>query len=201
MIRRIYTVALIVSFLVLTGCAGILQSDLPADRTYWLEPLLVPSIDNGNDSRPALSIVVKAAPGLDTDRLLILGSGSQLQYYSAARWPDNVPEVLESLLRQSLESTGKFSRVYGSHAVRSSDWQVELVVTKFFTVASSQSRILMALSGYINCSKSNYSILLSEETPIEDNRLSLIVSAYQKSINRVSSDLIHQLAERCGPKT
>ena len=145
------------------ACAGILDSDQPAERTYWLKPLIAASANADSDSLPSLVVTVRAAPGLDTDRLLILESGARLNQYAAARWPDSVPEVVESLLRRTLESSGEYARVSGSKGVRSADWQLELEVREFHTVAASSagaSKVRMALSGNAENRHEDYQQLL-----------------------------------------
>ena len=123
----------------IAACAGTLDSEQPAERTYWLNPLIAQGANTARDSLPSLVIAVGSAPGLDTDRMLILQSGARLNHYQAARWPDNVPEVVESLLRRTLESTGDFARVSGGKDARSADWQLELEVREFYTVAASSA--------------------------------------------------------------
>ena len=180
------------------ACAGMLDSKQPAERTYWLEPLIVQSADTDGAGRPSLAVAVKAAPGLDTDRLLILESGARLNHYAGARWPDNTPEVLESLLRRTLESTGEYARVSGSQESRSSQWQLDLELREFYTVTSSAGGdVRMALSGYVTCPDTDHGISLQSTVDVSEERLSLIVAAYQRALHEVTGDLIHQLAERC----
>jgi ABC-type uncharacterized transport system auxiliary subunit len=180
------------------ACAGLLDSKQPAERTYWLEPLIVQSADTDGAGRPSLAVTVKAAPGLDTDRLLILESGARLNHYAGAHWPDNTPEVLESLLRRTLESTGEYARVSGSQDSHSSEWQLDLEVREFYTVASSAGGdVRIALSGYVTCRDTDHSISLQSTVDVSDQRLSLIVAAYQRALHEVTSDLIQQLPERC----
>jgi len=179
------------------GCSGLLDSDRPADRVYWLEPLIVQESIVVDGARPGLAVSVSAAPGLDTDRLLILGPGARLNYYAAARWPDNNPEVLESLLRTTLESTGRYSRVTAGPTARSTDWELELEVRELYTLANASESVRMVLSGYVSCPESEHAIAMQATVGINDNRLSEIVAAYQRALHEVSRQLVTQLAEAC----
>jgi ABC-type uncharacterized transport system auxiliary subunit len=182
----------------MVACAGILDSKQPAERTYWLEPLIVQGATTDGAARPSIVVTVKAAPGLDTDRLLILESGARLNHYAGARWPDNTPEVLESLLRRALESTGEYARVSGSQDSRSSEWQLDLELHEFYTVASSSGGdVRMVLNGYVTCRDMDHTISLQSTVDVSEERLSLIVAAYQRALHEVTSDLLHQLPERC----
>ena len=180
----------------IAACSGMLNSNQPAERVYWLEPFIVQQAVVTDGPHPSLAVSVSAAPGLDTDRLLILEPGARLNHYAAARWPDNIPEVLESLLRTTLESTGQFSRLTRGPTSRSTDWALELEVRELYTLANAR-RVHMVLSGYVSCGASDYAIAMQATAGIDDNRLSEIVAAYQHALNEVSRQLVAQLAEAC----
>ncbi len=201
MLRQIYLTSFRALFLVLplgiAACSGLLNSNQPAERIYWLEPLVVQQAVVADGSPPSLSVSVSAAPGLDTDRLLILGPGARLNHYAAARWPDNIPEVLESLLRTTVESTGRYSRVMAGPTSRSTDWALELEVRELYTLANVSENVRMMLSGYVSCGASDHEIAIQATVGIDDNRLSQIVAAYQHALHEVSRQLVTQLAEAC----
>ena len=181
----------------LAACSGLLNSDQPAERVYWLEALVVQQAVVADDSLPSLAVSVSAVPGLDTDRLLILGPGARLNHYAAARWPDNIPEVLESLLRTTVESTGRYSRVTAGSTSRSTDWALELEVRELYTRADASENVRMMLSGYVSCGASDHAIAIQATVRIDDDRLNQIVAAYQQALQEVSRQLVTQLAEAC----
>ena len=182
------------------ACSGLLDSNEPAERVYWLEPLVVQQAVVANVSRPSLAVSVSAAPGLGTDRLLLLGPGAELNHYAAARWPDNISDVLESLLRTTLESTGRYSRVIRGSVSKSTNQELELEIREFYTLASESENVhmaRMALRGYVSCRASDYVIALEAAVDIQENRLSQIVAAYQHALHEVSRQLVAQLADTC----
>ncbi len=195
-LRPTFLAGVVVLSFGIAACSGILNSKQPAERVYWLEPLIVQQAVVADRSLPSLAVSVSAAPGLDTDRLLILEPGSRLNHYAAARWPDNIPEVLESVLRTTLESTGRFSRLTRGPTSRSMDWALELEVRELYTLAN-ERRVRMVLSGYVSCGASDYAIAMQATAGIGDNRLSEIVAAYQHALNEVSRQLVAQLADAC----
>ena len=195
-IRLTFLAGVVILSCSIAACSGMLNSNQPAERVYWLEPFIVQQAVVTDSSRPSLAVSVSAAPGLDTDRLLILEPGARLNHYAAARWPDNIPEVLESLLRTTLESTGRFSRLARGPASRSMDWALELEVRELYTLANAR-RVHMVLSGYVSCGMSDYAIAMQATAGIDDDRLSEIVAAYQHALNEVSRQLVAQLAEAC----
>ncbi len=201
MLRPIYLLGFRALFLALpfgiAACSGLLNSDQPAERVYWLEALVVQQAVVADASLPSLAVSVAAVPGLDTDRLLILGPGARLNHYAAARWPDNIPEVLESLLRTTVESTGRYSRVTAGSTSRSTNWALELEVRELYTLANVSENVRMVLSGYVSCRASDHAIAIQATVGIDDNRLSQIVAAYQHALHEVSRQLVTQLAEAC----
>ncbi len=177
-----------------------LDSNQPAERVYWLDPLVVQQAAVRDGALPSLTVIVSASPGLDTDRLLILEPGARPNHYAAARWPDNNPEVLEALLRTTLESTGRYSRVTAGQTYRSADWELELEVRELYTLANASEdvdSVRMVLNGYIGCPESDHAIALRADVGIEDNRLSQIVAGYQQALHEISRQLVVQLAESC----
>jgi len=180
----------------IAACSGILNSNQPAEKVYWLEPLIVQQAVVNDSSQPSLAVSVSAVPGLDTNRLLILEPGARLNHYAAARWPDNIPEVFESLLRTTLESTGRFSRLTRGPISRSTDWTLELEIRELYTLAIAR-RVHMVLSGYLSCGASDHAIAMQATAGIDDDRLSEIVAAYQHALNEVSRQLVAQMTEAC----
>ncbi len=201
MLRQQRLLIILMSLFGIVACADMLDSNQPAERTYWLQPLIVQRTETDKGSLPSLVVTIRAAPGLDTDRMLILESGARLNHYAAARWTDSVPEVLESLLRRTLESTGEYARVSGSKGTRSADWQLELEVREFYTLATSPagaSQVRMALSGYVNCSDADHVISMLANVDLDDERLSVIVAAHEKALHEVSRQMVSQLSQACG---
>ena len=200
MIRPIYLLGILTLSVGIAACSGLLNSNEPAERVYWLEPLIVQKSVVADVGLPSLGVSVSARPGLDTDRLLILGPGARLNHYAMARWPDNIPEVLESLLKTTLESSARYSRVTAGPSSVSMDWTLELEVRELFTQASTPDNarmVRMVLSGYVSCPESDHAIAMRARVEIGNNRLSHIVAAYQQALNDVSRQLVTQLAEAC----
>jgi ABC-type uncharacterized transport system auxiliary subunit len=196
----IYWLMILASSFGIAACSGMLDSDAPAERVYWLEPLIMQQTGVADVALPSLALSVGAAPGLDTDRLLILGPGARLNYYASARWPGDIREVFESLLRTTLESTGRYSRVTAGPASRSTDWVLELEVRELYTLAKASETadmVRIVLSGYVSCPESDHAILTQAAIGIEDNQLSKIVDAYQRAFHEVSRQLVTRLAETC----
>ncbi len=189
---------------VTSACAGLLESKQPAERVYWLEPLIVQQDTSTDTVLQSIAVSVTAVPGLDTDRMLILGPDAHLNYYASARWPDSIAEVLESLLRSTLESTGRYSRVTRGATSQSADLHLELEVRELYALANatdSAHTVRMVLKGYLDCIDDERAIVMQAVAEIRDNRLTEIVAAYQEALGKASQQLVEQTAESCGAAT
>lgn len=183
-----------------SGCSGLLASDQPAVRVYWLQPLSLEASATASEPLQSLSVSVIAAPGLDTDRLLILGPAARLNNYASARWPDNIPEILESIFATTLESTGRYTRVTKGSGSRSSGQRLELELREFFVIANEQEiarSVRAMLSGHIDCLEPNRKISIQASIAVNDNRLSDVVAAYQSALDEVSRQMLEQTASAC----
>jgi ABC-type uncharacterized transport system auxiliary subunit len=183
----------------LTACSGVLTSEQPAKQYYTLMPLAASPAASDREPGPALAISVSAVPGLDTDRVLALGPDASLNRYANARWPDHVPELLSSVIRRSLINSGHFSAVEEAGHGKSG-WVLKLEVQQFYGVqdpTGNTSSVLVELAGSVYCDGSLNNLRLSDSNPVSEERLSVVVSAHQTGLDRVTKQLIDQLADAC----
>ena len=182
--------------ILLTGCGSILTSDQPADQIYWLEPLDLASSSTVAPSASRLSVTLTVIPGLDTDRILIKGPGPLMSHYAGARWADNLPDVIESLIERSLASTELFAQAGGDPT----ESEIDLEVREFFAVAvslGSAPTIRVHLAGSVECGAKSGGLDARAANIASDNRLSAIVDAFQRTLGEVLSELAAQLQRHC----
>lgn len=94
----------------LAGCGGLTrQSSEPV--VYRLS---VPELAAG-DALPADLLVAlpTAAPGLEGERIAAAYPDRRLDYYAGARWGDELPIVVQSLLTGALRDSGRLHAVQG----------------------------------------------------------------------------------------
>ena len=201
MIQRPYFLLWIVCPGLLGGCAGIMTSDQPVDHTYWLEAVNLQLSETPSVERPPnLMVAVQAVPGLDTDHILVKGPGARLNYYAAARWPNYLPEVMSTLVRLSLESSGQFNRISNGSPLGRDDWVLELELREFFavvTTAGTLPEVHVKLAGHLSCGYGNALVNASATAPVGQDKLSDIVAAYQHATDAVMIDLGKQLEMGC----
>ena len=182
--------------ILLSGCGSILTSDQPADQIYWLEPQDLASRSTVAASASRLSLTLTVIPGLDTDRILIKGPGPLMSHYAGARWADNLPDLVESLVERSLASTGLFAQAGGD----STESDIDLEVREFFAVAvslGSAPTIRVRMAGSVECGAESGVLDARAANIASDNRLSAIVDAFQRTLGEVLSELATQLQRHC----
>jgi ABC-type uncharacterized transport system auxiliary subunit len=191
--------AVLLAAAALSACSGVLTSDQAAKRYYALMPLSG-SPAAADAEAPALALRLTAVPGLDSDRIQALGTDASLQRYANARWPDHLPEVLGSVLRRSLEESGRFSAVTTGARAPAGAWSLELEIQQFYGVqtASRVTRsVVVELAGELACGGLSHRIRLEHDSPVAEERLVAVVSAHQEGLDAVTRDLLSTIGSAC----
>ena len=198
--KKTLLLALAVMTMLLAACSGVMDSKQPARQVYMLTPYSG-AADTANPAQgPELSITVSAVPGLDTDRVQALSNDARLNQYANARWPDHLPEVLTSIMKRSLASTGRFSAVEESTRASGDGWLLLLEVQQFYGIRNASgdtSAVIVEMTGSIECNDLRGSFTLSDSNPVGDERLSAVVAAHQQGLDDVTRQLLDQIAKTC----
>lgn len=122
----------------LTACGGgLLQSDAPVATTYRLAPH---AAEAQNVAVSPLALVVqrpRAPAAIDTDRIAVGAAGNRFDYYSAARWAEPAPQMLQQQLVGALSATGQFGGgVYAAPARVPAELTLDVELRRFEAVTS-----------------------------------------------------------------
>ena len=184
---------LLPAILAINACSGLTQSDRPATNTWWLEPYTDMSGLPSSDPALLVAVSVTVVPGLDTDRILTLTQKSQLNHYSGARWADNLPELLTSLVTRTIQASPRFELAAGGPE----DCNLRLEVQEFFALIGSSvatTAVGVAMEGQFHCGQNKpVSLKLNASVPISDDRMSAIVAAFQQAVDGVMRDMLERL--------
>ena len=184
---------LLVSVLLVAACSGLTKSDKPAISKWWLEPY-VPEQVVDVDSPVGIAVSITVVPGLDTDRILTLSDNAELGQFTSARWAEHVPELVESLLSRSLQASGQFVVVPESVALGPGGCLLELELREFFAnLAASGTTTGVSISSYASfqCKPETTLVIQSDiSVPVADERMSVIVAAFQKGIDRMTREIL-----------
>lgn len=97
--------------LLLGGCKSLLPQGAPPAKTFTLN---APSIQShaANRTLPSVKILLpQAAPGLETERVALRTGNNRIEYYQDIRWADVSNALIQSLLVESFDNSGKFQSV------------------------------------------------------------------------------------------
>jgi len=117
------------SAVLLASCSG-LRSGAQPELTYVLRA--APPAP-GSPAVPGVLAVLRPAvqPGLDTDRIMLIRGGQQLDHFAASRWGEPLPRVVAALAVQSLAGGGGFANVVDAGRAVASDYELLLTVRHF----------------------------------------------------------------------
>lgn len=95
----------------LAACSGNLIGPPPASQIYVLHPDF-PALPEAPMADWQLVIADPIAPqSLDRERIALLRAPNAMDYYANAQWNDRVPELLQSLLVEAFEKSGRIKAV------------------------------------------------------------------------------------------
>jgi ABC-type uncharacterized transport system auxiliary subunit len=188
---------LLLTTICLGACGGLTQSDKPAVTTWWLKPLTAEAQTTIPEPIASVSVSVAVVPGLDTDQILTLSDDSELKPYAAARWVDNLPELTKSLVSRTLEASGSFEVVSERARAVHKQCDLRLELREFFASlnSSGQTRsVQITINGSYQCeSEALIPIQITASVPVQDNRMRMIVAAFQQAMNNTMRDLLKTL--------
>lgn len=114
----------------LSACGGLLPQAAPSNL-YTLSPKTTFSPDL---PRADWQLVVEepyAAGGLDTQRIAIYTNPYEVKYYAEARWAERAPRMVQTLLVESFENTGKIVSVGRQSVGLRSDFNLKSELREF----------------------------------------------------------------------
>ena len=116
-------VAAVLTCFAITGCGSLLGPSNPPPQIYRLNPEM-PSRQGGTAA--ALQLAVGRSDTfqtLDTDRIALL-RGPVMDYYADAQWNDSAPRLVQSLLIEAFDRSGRIQA-----ATRDSSLRTDLTLT------------------------------------------------------------------------
>jgi ABC-type uncharacterized transport system auxiliary subunit len=185
---------------VLAGCSGGLHSDAPATQVYVLraaphqQAAAKPATASLHVNRPM------AAPGLESDHIVLVQPDHKMSYYIASRWPGDLPSVVESLTVESLRTAGEWTSVQDSGSTFSSDYMLQIVIRRFEADYSAGTVpevhvVLDCIVGRRAGREVTGSFIAEGSATAAANRLGAVVGAFEEAINHALADIATHTAQ------
>lgn len=210
---RLAVATVVVALASLAGCSGGLRSDAPAVQTYYLRvasampaPSSAPAQGSGGSGGSAAApgsggsasaratsagslqvIRPQFAPGLASDAIVVVQPDRRLDTFAASRWPAPLPDVVESLVMETLRSRSEFATVVDSRSAFPADWLLQVRIRRFeaeYASAGGVPRAVVALDCTLG-RRSDREIVASftaeGAAQAADNRLGAVVAALEQA--------------------
>lgn len=114
------------------GCAGIIPGEAP--QLYILTPKTTFAPDLPKVGWQLLIDVPIAPAEIDTDRIVLQRTPYTVDKFANAAWPDRAPVMVQTLLVESFESTGKITAIARESVGLRADYVLKPELRKFTAV-------------------------------------------------------------------
>jgi cholesterol transport system auxiliary component len=185
----------------LAGCSGFFETDAPPVQSYVLR-ISPPQKSAGDPVKGTLRVSHPlAAPGLETERIVLVQSDHRLNFFTASRWASNVPDVVESLAIETLRGTQMWGVVTGSNSGFPGDYNLQITVRRFdadYTENPNAPVVRVALDCVVGrrADRELLGTFTAEATePSSENRLAAVVEAFERATNQALMIVAERSAE------
>jgi cholesterol transport system auxiliary component len=181
--------------LALTGCSGVFESDLAAPQSYVLR---LPPESAPEASSTAGRLVVQrpeASPGLESERIALLRSEQRFDFYSASRWAGPAPDVVQSVIIDTLRGTGAFSAVLDDSAPYAARYSLRCTLRRFeadYTKGGGAPTVFVVLDCTLGRHRDREllaSFTAQGSARAAEDRLSAIVAAFESATAMAMNEL------------
>jgi len=194
-------VAAILVLGLLAGC-GIIPQPAPAPQLYTLTPK-----STFDDDLAAvgwqLGIEAPTAPaGLSSARIAVTRQPLTLEYYAGAQWVDDAPAMVQRLLIESFENSGRIVGVGRLAVALRSDFVLQPELREFqaeYSPASKAPKVRVRVN--VKLIKMPERRIVASDTfervmEAPDNRMPVIVKTFDQALGKVMRDLVVWTLER-----
>ena len=129
----------------LGGCTGIIPGTGEAPQTYVLTPKTTFRANLPNVDWQLLVDVPVAPAEIDTTRIVLSRSPVTIDFFGNAVWPDRAPIMVQTLLVESFERTGRITAISRETAGLRADYILKPELRKFMAVYDNATAAPMAV--------------------------------------------------------
>jgi cholesterol transport system auxiliary component len=155
--------------------------DLQGPRVSWAL-----AVDNPN-----------AANDFDTDRIAISRSANTRDYYANAVWPDKLPSVIQNLLVQAFEKSGRIDQVASDAAGLHTDYTLQTDIRTFeahYAQPDGVPTAVVVIAASL-ISRDSHSIvartLVEQQAPATQNSIDAAVDAFDRAFGNATTQLVN----------
>lgn len=179
----------------LAGCGSILPGGGDAPRLYILSPCTAfpPELPS---RRWHLAIAQPFAPAeIDTARIALRRGALTIEYFADSAWPDRAPAMLQTLLVESFENSGRIAAVSREQQGLSADYLLYTDLERFDAVYEHPGEpptVLVRI--HVRLARSDRAIpigtRLERKEAAQRNDIESTVAAFDRAFGAVTRDII-----------
>lgn len=184
------------AMLSLAGCGSLLGPSTPPLQIYRLDPALPPRATAANVSWQLAVAGPVAMQTLDTERIALL-RGAAMDYYADAQWNDSVPRLVQSLLVEAFEQSGRILAVARESEGLRADYTLETEIQDFDaqyatengapTVVVDIMARLLGAQGKVVASQE-----VKQSAPAAANNVASVVAAFDQALGAALAQIVAQ---------
>jgi cholesterol transport system auxiliary component len=180
--------------LALSGC-GVFDSKLAAPQTYVLR---LPDNAASGTAATAGSVLVQrpeAGPGLNSERIALLRTDRRFDFFAAALWAAPAPDIVESVIVDSLRGTGAFTAVFDDAAPFVPRYDLRVTMRRFeadYTAGAGLPTVHVVLDCTLGRHRDRALIAnftAQGSAPAGEDRLGSVVAAFEGAVGTALAEL------------
>lgn len=193
---------IITTLALITGCSGMLKSELPPSQTYVL--------NTSKHEQPGEPLAINLAipqietlPGLNTDRIALLRLPNRLDYYAEARWPDQLSRYLQAFVLHTAFNRGDLQSINSKLLPDINNYILDIYIIDFQAEYSQGGEeiptVHVQLAATLHNAKEQKLInMLREDVRIksEENRMEPIVLAFEQALQQAIRQLMESVRHK-----
>jgi cholesterol transport system auxiliary component len=189
-----------------TGCMGsLLESSNEPPEVYRLAGADLP--DRGAPLLLALAVAPpRTAPSLDTERIAVIRPDSRFDYFSAVRWAESAPQMLQQLLVRALAADGRFATVVAAPSRVPADLALDVELRRFEAVYAGDAalplvRVEMQVT-LVDARKAQRlaSFVVRTESQASANRQGAVLESFERATAEALQTTVSRLREATNDK-
>jgi ABC-type uncharacterized transport system auxiliary subunit len=179
----------------LAACSGVFESDLAAPQSYVLRLPPAPVPEPNNDAGSVRVQRPDASPGLESERIALVRSGQRFDFYAASRWAAPAPDVIESVMIDTLRGTGTFKAVFDDSAPFAPRYSLRCTLRRFeadYTKGDGAPTVFVALDCTLGRHRDREllaSFTAAGSAAAREDRLNAVVAAFETATAAAMGEL------------
>jgi cholesterol transport system auxiliary component len=177
------------------SCTGVIPGTGTPPQIYVLTPKSTFVAEMRKVDWQLLVDVPAASAELDTTRIVLSRSPVTIDYFGDAAWPERAPLMIQTLILESFENTGKILAIGRDAVGLRADYVLKPELRHFQAVYDGQvaptvwvrigARIVKTPEGRIVAQN-----LFESRVPAEQNRMEAIVAAFDEALGSVMKRMV-----------